>query len=157
MPIAATATQTLHHGRKDRAARVQSAKQPQWPIDNPSYQINSCTRRTGQSPAAIALGQGHSNNFSSTRAIASARSSRKFSWAPHGQAAGSDEVEDEIADRGERAGAGANATAILVHRHVTNVMQAVFRRPRGRGRDEGAALARPLLRSGRRRGRRPRR
>ena len=46
-----------------------------------------------------------------------------FAGLAHGQAAGSDEVEGETADRGERAGAGANATAILVHRHVTNVMQ----------------------------------
>lgn len=42
-------------------------------------------------------------------------------------------MEDEIADRGERAGAGANATAILVHRHVTNVMRAVFDAPVGAG------------------------
>ena len=56
-----------------------------------------------------------------------------FASLAHGQAAGSDEVEDEIADRGERAGAGANATAILVHRHVTNVMQAVFDAPVGAG------------------------
>jgi hypothetical protein len=42
-----------------------------------------------------------------------------------------DKIEDEIAQRGERAGAGANPTAILVHRHVADVMQLVFDAPVG--------------------------
>lgn len=78
--------------------------------------------------------QGHSKNLSCDEGDRlGAILAEVFASLAHGQAAGSDEVEDEIADRGERAGAGANATAILVHRHVTNVMQAVFDAPVGAG------------------------
>ena len=75
----------------------------------------------------VAIEQGHSKNPSCDEGDRlGAILAEVFAGLAHGRAAGSDEVEDEIADRGERAGAGANATAILVHRHVTNVMQAVF-------------------------------
>ena len=63
-----------------------------------------------------------------------------FARLAHGQAAGSDEVQDEIAERGQRAGAGADSTAIFFHRHVADVVQLVF--------DAQWARARPRSRSG---------
>ena len=54
-----------------------------------------------------------------------------FARLAHGQAAGSDEVQDEIAERGQRAGAGADSTAIFFHRHVADVVQLVFDAPVG--------------------------
>ena len=76
--------------------------------------------------------QGHSKNPSGDECDGlGAVLAEVFARLGHGQAAGSDEIEDEIAQRGERAGAGANPTAILVHRHVADVMQPVFDAPVG--------------------------
>lgn len=60
-----------------------------------------------------------------------------FAGFAHGQAAGSDEAEDEIAQGGEGAGAGADPTAIFLHRHVADIVQLVLDAPVGaREREE---------------------
>ena len=54
-----------------------------------------------------------------------------FAGFADGQAAGPDEMEDDVAQSGERAGAGADSAAILVHGHVANIVQLVFDAPVG--------------------------
>lgn len=76
--------------------------------------------------------QGHSKNPSCDEGdCVSAVLAEVFARFAHGQAAGSDEVQDEITQRGEWAGAGADPTAIFVHRNVADVVQLIFNAPVG--------------------------
>ena len=76
--------------------------------------------------------QGHSKNPSCDEGDGiGAVLAEVFARLAHGQAAGSDEVQDEIAQRGEWASTGADPTAIFVHRNVADVVQLIFNAPVG--------------------------
>ena len=90
------------------------------------------SKRSRRDARIAAEEQGHSKNpFCDEGDGFGAVFAEVFAGLAHGEATGSDEVEDEIAQGGERAGAGAATTAIFVHGHVADIVQLIFNAPVG--------------------------